>query len=900
MEKKYTLCAVTQTHWDREWYMNYQKTRIKLTHLIDDLLEILDNDPDFYSFMLDGQVLPLCDYLEVKPYNRERLEKYIRNGRLVIGPWYILPDEILITGEAHIRNYLMGSRVAKEFGAEKMQIGYLPDSFGHPSQMPQILDKLGMKSAMFWRGATAEIDKTEFNWQSPDGSKVLAVLLPDSYATGAELPDDPAATAKRLDSYIARYAGMSSTDLIYYSNGGDHLEPVPYLSGLLKKTNPLMKNGRIIHTTLPRFMTELKEKLTGTELETIRGELCGTHTAVLLASTLSTRTYLKQEYHRSSHLLENYLEPVYSFAALQGNAYPRDIFVLAWRYLLQNLPHDSICGCSVDEVHRDMLFRFHQIYEIAGELDELLAKFYRRIDTADFEGGYALTVFNTTSNPRTDVLEATVDVDAQLLSEHDHMNMKDDGSVLEVFGEELRAARPLPTSFEVFDGDKKLACVLESAFVSNKLDLDYFRFPHQYNVNRCRISFLAENVPAMGYKTFKVVPHYGDVIKISSAGSEKCEIENEYFRIVPGTDGSIAVTDLATGRTLKGLNTFADGGDCGDEYTYCPPESDSRAALDPATVTAAVKERSELREVLEIAGVMHTPASLVGLNTARTAETVDCAFTVEIVLNRGVKRVDIRTAVDNRAKYHRLRVLFPTSVFSEYSWSSGAFSVDRRPVDPPAEPNPHEIFSTHPEKDFCEVNDGKYGLTVANRGLNEYEVYHENGQSVIALTLLRCVGQISRQTLKTRAEPGGWNEKAPDAQCLGPSRFEYSLIPHEGDWQSSESYVGAHEFNVALRPLQVPEGVKGELPGERCFLCFSRREFILSAFKKCEFDDTYLVRFFNSTGKTVSGGVTFGFEIKKVESAGLNEEAIEVLAHTGGDVKIEAKPFEIITLKVTV
>lgn len=900
MEKPYTLCAVTQTHWDREWYMNCQKTRIKLTHLIDDLLAILDNDPDFYSFMLDGQTLPLCDYLEIKPYNRERLKKYIHNGRLVIGPWYILPDEILITGEAHIRNYLMGSRIAKDFGAEKMQVGYLPDSFGHPSQIPQILSKLGMKSAMFWRGATAEIDKTEFNWQSPDGSKVLAVLLPDSYATGAELPNDPAATAKRLDSYIARYAGMSTTDLIYYSNGGDHLEPVPYLSGLLRKTNPLMKNGRIIHTTLPRFMAELKEKLAGTELKTVRGELCGSNTAVLLASTLSTRAYLKQEYHRSSHLLENYLEPVYSFTALQGNDYPRDIFVLAWKYLLQNLPHDSICGCSVDEVHRDMLFRFNQIYEIAGELDELLTKFYRRMDTTGFEGGYALTVFNTTSNPRTDVVEATIDVDAQLLSAHDHMNMKDDGSSLEVFGEELQAAQPLPTSFEVFDGGKKLACVLESAFVSNKLDLDYFRFPRQYNVNRCRISFRAEDVPAMGYKTFKVVPHYGDEEKPSLTGPDKCEIENEFFRIVPAADGSIAVTDLAAGRTLRGLNAFADSGDCGDEYTYCPPESDSHAVLDPATVTAAVREKNALREILEVTGVMHTPASLVGLNAARTAETVDCTFKSEIVLNRGVKRVDIKTTVDNKAKYHRLRVLFPAGVYAEHSWSSGAFTVDQRLVNPPPEPNPHEIFSTHPEKDFCEVNDGKYGLTVANRGLNEYEVYNENGQSVIALTLLRCVEQVSRQTLKTRAEAGGWNEKAPDAQCIGTFGFAYSLIPHEGDWQSSESYVDAHEFNVTLRALQVPAGVQGDLPAERCFMRFSRREFILSAFKKCEFDDAYIVRFFNSTDQAVSGSVTFGFEAKAVESAGLNEEAIETLAHPGGTVNVEAKPFEILTLKVTV
>jgi alpha-mannosidase len=162
MDKKYTLHAVTMSHWDREWYMDFQKTRLKLVHLIDGLLDILEGDPDFVSFMMDGQTLPLTDYLAVRPQNRERLNRHIQEGRILIGPWYILPDEILITGETHVRNYLLGSRVARDFGVEKMQVGYLPDSFGHPSQMPQILSGLGMDTIVFWRGSTPETDRSEF------------------------------------------------------------------------------------------------------------------------------------------------------------------------------------------------------------------------------------------------------------------------------------------------------------------------------------------------------------------------------------------------------------------------------------------------------------------------------------------------------------------------------------------------------------------------------------------------------------------------------------------------------------------------------------------------------------------------------------------------------------------
>jgi Alpha-mannosidase len=899
MDKKYTLFTVTKTHWDREWYMNFQKTRIKLVHLIDDLLDILDNDPEFVSFMLDGQTLPLIDYLEVKPYNRARLEKYIQNGRIVIGPWYILPDEILITGESHIRNYLMGTSIADEFHADKMQIGYLPDSFGHPSQMPQILSKLGMDTIMFWRGATAEIDKTEFNWEAPDGTKVLTILMPDGYFTGAELPNDPQVVAKRMDGYIKRFAPLSNTDLIYLSNGGDHLEPVPYLSSVIKESNKLMENGHMVHTTLPHFVDEIKKALPE-NLKTVTGELCGTNKSILLASTLSTRTYIKQENHKASRLLECYLEPIFSISSIQGNQYPKDVLKTAWRYLLKNLPHDSICGCSVDEIHRDMLYRFNQVQEIGGELDELLGKFYRRVDTSSIDGDYALTVMNTTGNDRTDVVEAVVDFDEKLLSAQDFSEITEDGIALNVFGEEKVAGRKLPVAVRAFDGENELPCVLLDAAVSNKLDLDYYRFPHQYNVNRCRVSFLAKDIPAMGYKTVKFVPLYEkDQIPVDSE-MYNIELRNEFYTVTPCmNDGSIQVHDKATGRHLKGLNALADSGDCGDEYSYCPPEEDRIVSADPSSIRARMIERNALKQSFEITGKMILPESIVGLNKSRTAATVCCPFRTVVTLYSGIRRIDVKTTVENKAKNHRLRVLFPSGINSDVSYSAGTFSVDKRPVEAPLDPNWQELFYTHPQKDFCEVNDGKIGLTVANRGLPEFEVYHENGQSVIAVTLLRCVGQISRQYIKTRKAPGGWNESAPEGQCIGTWDFEYSIIPHAGTWQKSETFVTAHEYNVPMKAIQVPvSGDGGELPPSSSMVHFENRQFILSAFKKCENSEEYILRFYNSTDESVNGKITLNFDFKEVALANLREDTLEILTTEGKTVRVPSKPFEIITLKI--
>ena len=897
MNKKFTIYMVTKTHWDREWYMNYQKTRIKLVHLIDNLLDILDKDPEFVSFMMDGQTLPLYDYLEVKPYNRDRLEKYIKNGRIVIGPWYILPDEILITGESHIRNYLMGTRIAKDFGVEKMQVGYLPDSFGHPSQMPQILQKLGMDTIMFWRGATAEIDKTEFMWKAPDGTEVLTILMPDGYFTGAELPDDGEAVAKRIDKYVERFASLATTDIIYLSNGGDHLEPVPYLSSVIKEANKLLQSGKIIHTTLPNFIAEIKKAIPE-DLKIVSGELCGVNKSILLASTLSTRTYLKQENHKVSRLLENYLEPIFSISAGQGNEYPQDILLTAWKYLLKNLPHDSICGCSVDEVHRDMLYRYNQVYEIGGELDEVLSKFYRKINTSSIDGDYAVTVMNTTSNARTDMVDAEMDFDEKLLSAQD-FSAAIDGNPLKVDGEELYTGKRLPTAVKAYDGGREIPCILNSAWVSNKLELDYLRFPHQYNVNRCKISLLAKDVPAMGYKTFKVIPLYGDDDTATNHDMNCIAIENEHYRVIPCMEnGSVTILNHETGKTLEGVNMLADSGDCGDEYTYCPPENDFTVYSDPASIRARMIERNDARQSFEITGVMNLPATVEGLNAGRTSTTVCCGFRTVVTLYSGIKRIDVKTTVDNKAKYHRLRVLFPTGVESEYSWSAGTFSVDRRPVNPPLDPNWQELFYTHPQKDFCEVNDGKSGLTVANRGLHEYEVYNENGQSIIAVTLLRCTEQISRQFIKTRKAPGGWNEKAPEGQCIGTWDFEYSIIPHKDGWEKSGTYLTSHEYNVPMKAIQVPVSSDGELPPVHSVFEFDRKEFVVSAFKKCEFSHEYILRFYNSTESCISGKVKFNTDLKKAWLADLKEDVIRLLDIKDQYVDVEAKPFEIVTLKV--
>ena len=896
MERKYRILTVTKTHWDREWYMNFQKTRVRLVHLMDHVLDLLDSDPDFVSFMLDGQTLPLEDYLEVRPQAFDRLRSAILSGRLVIGPWYILPDEVLITGETHIRNYLLGERVARRFGARRMQVGYLPDSFGHPSQMPQIIRGLGMETIMFWRGATAEIEKNEFLWQAPDGTSVLAVLMPEGYSTGCEISEDPDQVARRLDEYIERMAPRSATEILYLSNGGDHLEPSRHLSRVLREASARMRNGTVTHTTLESFLAALRPRLDRVGLQRVRGELWGSHTAILLGSTLSTRVYLKQLNHRAAVLLEGELEPLWTLAASMGAEYPRDVLTRAWRYLMENQPHDSICGCSVDQVHRDMLYRFDQVFEIGGVLREELASFFGGALPRAPHGTTA-AVFNTGGTAWSDVVEVTVDVDARLTAASDYSRFDKEGRfpVRHIDNSE-DALRPLPTAVRVYDGEREIPAVLVRASVENRLELGYERAPHQYNVNRLVVAFRAGDVPAMGWKLYGVEPVYGGAP--AEAANETGAIENESFRVIAAPDGTLTVHDLRTGRTHEGLNRLVDGGDCGDEYTYCPPDEDRLVLTDPASVRAEVIERNGVRQRLRVTGILRLPAEARNRSEGRSEATVDCAFETTVTLMAGIRRVDVTTTVDNRARDHRLRAHFPSGIRAETHRSSGTFSVDERPMRPEVDPDALERLSTWPMKDFCHVGDGERGLAVCCRGLREYEALERpDGEAELAVTLLRCTGLISQRQMRTRRFKGGWSESAPEGQCLGTWRFEYSLLFHEREWDAAGVAVAAHRWCYPMTALALDgpghgSGAQGSL------LAVEDPSLILSAMKKCEFEDAYILRLYNTAPRPVDARVRLPWGVRRAWRANLREESLWTLGIRDGAAELHCEPFEIVTIKL--
>lgn len=427
-----TLHVISHTHWDREWYLTFQQFRLKLVHLIDKLLDILDEDPDFKHFMLDGQTIVLDDYLQMRPEMEGILRQHIQEGRILIGPWHILPDMFLVSPEAHIRNLLQGTRTTNKFGP-KMNIGYIPDPFGHPGQVPQILKGFGLEAAALWRGMSDQ--PPELWWESPDGSRIFLAYLRDSYSNGANLPvSNNELFANQIDIAGNSLAAHSIVDDHIIMMGTDHMEPSPFTSRAIAHASENLADTKVIHSTLPGYLQAISAQISVLEesIPTIRGELRACDRMHLLPGVLSTRMWIKQRNHASQNLLEKWAEPFSVFAErfLENKAlgiqwadrtseeiasnWIRNVAPIirqAWRLVMENHPHDSICGCSIDQVHDEMEPRFDQADQIGEELTLQAIQTLSKATDTQFEDAFSsIVIFNPHGFARQDLVEIELNI----------------------------------------------------------------------------------------------------------------------------------------------------------------------------------------------------------------------------------------------------------------------------------------------------------------------------------------------------------------------------------------------------------------------------------------------------------------------------------------------------------
>lgn len=861
-EDKRTLLVVSHTHWDREWYLPFEAFRARLVGMMDSLLDLLDSDPEFRHFVLDGQTVPLDDYLEIRPDRRADIERLVRDGRLLIGPNYMLPDEFLIGGEAWVRNLMFGIRSARRYGGP-MMVGYSPDAFGHIAYLPAILRGFGIDSVLIWRGVGREATTSEFRWAAPDGSEVLAIHFPFGYGMFPVLPEDRQALASSLKAIRNALEPLATTKYVLVPNGTDHLPAHTGLSQVIRQANEIMNDAEMVHGNYPMFIEAVRKELGERvdELPLLKGEFRSSERSNILAGVLSARMWLKQRYQECEDLLSRYAEPSSSWAYLlrrengtggDSSDSTKGLLRQAWKHLLQNGPHDSVTGCSVDAVYTDVGARFDRCQQIA---DAVIHESLRYIaDRASPSGEQTVVVFNPEHGPRTDFCTVRLPVEGD----------------------------KLPTLLTAPDGSEIDAQVIG-------------RGGHSAVDTRERVTvgFVAPDVPGHGYAAFRVT--YGGAQESRAHNPEPNKIENEFFAVAAAEDGTLTVRDKRTGAEMAGLNRLVDGGDAGDEYTYCPPKADAFVSEPLAPVHARVVESGPARQTLEVRMTYALPES--SNDDERSSDTADCRIVSRISVYPGVPRIDIETEVENNARDHRLRVHFPAGIVSDVSRAEQHFGVVERPVAVPEDDGTwfETPVGTYPQKSFVDISDGGRGLMIANRGLPEYEALRENGGTItIALTLLRCVSWLSRVQLRTRKAQAGPAMQTPGAQMQGRWTFSYSIIPHDGGWQSA--CAEAHRFVRPLRTVRTSRGT-GTLPRTGSLVEVEPTEVIVSSVKLAEDGDGVVMRVYNVSDEKVDARVRLSGANGQVQHVDLNEENAQPLAPSEGSIYLALRRNEITTLR---
>src|SRR2546428_7538214 len=234
---------IPHTHWDREWYLPRAAFQARLVPALDDLLERLQADPGYRSFLLDGQTVLVADYLSARPEREAELKTLVKTGRLQLGPWYVLTDELIPSGEALVRNLQLGAADAERFGG-RLDVLYSPDAFGHPAVWPTLAREFGIRAGVVWRGLGGEPgqERDLYRWRGPDGRDVLVWQLPPArHEIGAALPADADRLAPAMTAGRAALVERAAAQHIPVFVGGGHHPPPPHrapLRGLPAQPQP--------------------------------------------------------------------------------------------------------------------------------------------------------------------------------------------------------------------------------------------------------------------------------------------------------------------------------------------------------------------------------------------------------------------------------------------------------------------------------------------------------------------------------------------------------------------------------------------------------------------------------------------------------------------------------------
>ena len=898
--------VVPHSHWDREWYFTTSRSKIYLMKDLHDVLDTLEKNKEF-KFMLDAQASLLDDYLKWMPQDEERIKKFVKEKRLIIGPWYTQTDHMVISAESIVRNMYYGMKRCEEFGGY-MNVGYVPDSFGQGGNMPQIYQAFGIKDSMFWRGVSDDmVEHTDYMWEGDDGSEVFVTQIPFGYYIGGNIPEEEPKSEEFWQNECFKKAGArSATDAIYFPNGFDQAPIRKNLSDILENRRKKDTENEYKISTIEEYIADVKSQ--NPILEKVKGELLIAKHMRIHKSIFSSRSDLKVLNTQIQNYVTNIMEPVLVMSSMLGNEYPKETVKDIWKLLFENAAHDSIGSCISDTANEDVYLRYKQAREIATNLVEL----HTRLIATSLKGKdnkITMTLFNTLPVERKETIEFKTYLPDGKFSIIDANGNTIPYSVLEkkdltdyVLSQTIR----LNPSKEIYIPNK----VYEATIVISKEDI------HSFSYEQLQI-VLGENSEE-------------EIHDVST-------LENEYYQITMNEDGSFDVLDKGSHTVYKNQGILVENGDDGDSFNYSPPRQD----LEVFSTSFKSEIRvigSSLVQKANVKFEMIVPADLEERAAGKTSVTMPVEL--EVGLRKYSKVIDITVKVDNHGLSHRLCVLFDTHIASKTNIADQQFGTIQRPngyekemalyiqsdsdketkVFNPLEPANWQQSETswqeppiaiEPCQSFVSLTNDEATVSVIPQGVREYEIIGEN-KDTIRLTLFRTYGFMGKENLLYRPGRASGERiiETPDAQLLKKMEFKCGVNYSKGSFNESDIANIAKEYNTQIEVKEYSEFLNGRLifseieeeaDTENNHSYFSTDgKLTISAIKNAEDGNGIVIRLYNGKYKeNIDDVIHFNSTVKDAYFVDLKEERIGAVSFDKNDIQLnDVGHCKFITVKV--
>ena len=917
---------IPNTHLDREWTMDFQHTRKLTVDFVNDLLGIMEEIPE-YTFLLDSQAVPLEDYLEVMPENREKLRALIQAGRINAGPWYSALDMNCLTGESIVRNMHWGHLVVEEFGPV-MKVGYTPFGWGQVTQLPQIYRGFGIDVAFFYRGITLkEVPQSEFIWEGADGSE----LLTSRFGTGARYNfyfdvwrkgfysglshrlnrrfhwKEDAAPFKVCDDegrfdhgsvfkvdrplqheclreafrdLLAREMEHFGVGEIAFMHGMDTSSPDIREAIVVEECQKHLGCGEsLFYSSLPRYAAAIREKTQGATLVRVKGEarhlkMTEYGFSYIANDIISARTRQKAFLTQVEARLTRHAEPFATMALFTGKKWPGKYLEIGWKQFLKCHPHDTIGGCGIDRLEEDAMYRLRDSMSIAKlVISESLMAIQGSIDTASLGSDViVLTVFNPTLAARTGVVKAYVDVPREL-------NF---------------------TGFAMSDhAGRQVAFAIEPTSYYGKVFRDHGDLALMSYADEFRLHFEAANVPALGYKTFLL--KVGDQAAGQGAPAAEFTLENEFLRASVNANGTVDLVNKETGESFPGLNYFEDDGEVGHSWSHVKPIDDLEIRSSDCTAERAWGVSSPVVSTIKARMVLQVPATtplskdrLDWRQTKRTPENLrELPIEVEYTLRKGERSLEVKVSLENQCRNHRLRAMFPTNIHAKTSYAEAPFDVVHRHIAHDEE-NPYAHFPhlTYPMVRFAGVASGPRNLAILSGGLKEYEALDDDART-LALTIFRGY----ENNICTSGDYDLEYRPGDLAHSIGHHTHTYRIYTGPTGMAYQQLFAEADAMHAPLVVAETKARTGGQLPMAHGFLALDNPGLVVTGIKRASRNNSVIVRLFNPSDSEQAAKLTLAVPVRKALYLNLNEEPVADCSERAGcTVSLSAAPKQILTI----